>query len=328
MLLLLRNSMRADPPLVPFVPSGSFVGYGVEGVFNGLVSPNVYIPASRMDFSDTFDYRFVQTLRRDLSKDKYSKGSFSYAGSIDTVLTSSGMGGILCSLLGCEAPEGGFVGGGYYSYNFRPSYLNGPSLSLAVNTETSLGDGLVVRRSGAIVSALSISANFGEPVTARTEVVGATSILGSILDFVPSWQDVDGLSFDDVSVFIDDIQVSDVKSLECTIANGIEPLYVIRSDSTPRFNVRRSFDVTLSMEIGLEDADYWTYLKDSEEIKVRIDIDNGSDSFIIDMVRMITQSSSLPVEASTSRDNTQSIELVSLGGTFVPVSLTLEARYF
>lgn len=322
MFLLLKNSSQAAQPVVPFVPTGSFIGYGMEESFNSLVSPEIYLPVGRMDFSDTFEYRFVENLRRDLSKDKYTKGPLSYTGSLDMVLTSSGLGGVLCSLLGCEIPEASGT-----TYVFQPAYLNGPSLSFAVNTDTSEGTGLVVRRSGAIVNSLAVSSTFGEPVTSKIELIGSSSVLGSVVDFSPSWYDVEGFNFTDVSVLIDDVQVMDIKSLECVVSNGIEPINVVRLNTAPRYQTRRTFDVTLSLEIGLENSDYWTYLKESEEVKVSIDIDNGDESFTIDMVRMLVASSNLPVESSTN-DNTQSLEMVSLGGSFVPVSFTLEARYF
>lgn len=326
MLLLLRNQDTGQVH-IPFVPTGSFIGYGVEDSFNSLVSPTVYIPATRMDFTDTLEYEFVNNLRRNLAKDTYTKGNLGYTGTMETVLSSSGMGGIIRSLMGCDRPTGTAIGSNYSRYVFQPQYQNGPSLSFVVNTETSVDTGVVVRRSGAIVNSLAISSSFGELVSARTELVGTESILGEIVDFSPNWINVDEFSFTDVSVLIDDVQVDDVKAFELIVSNGIEPLQVVRNSAVPSLQMRPSFDVQLSMDIGLENSDYWTYLKDSQEVKVQLNIDNQTDSFVVDMVRMLVSSSQLPVEAST-KDNTQRLELVALGGTFAPVQFTLEARYF
>lgn len=326
MIILFRNTTGVEPR-EPFVPKGSFIGYGVEPSYNSLVSPDVYIPASGFSFSDNRDIVAVNKLRRDLTPDTYILDNLGYDGSLESLLVTSGMGGMIRSLLGCERPEGASTQNGRSLYVFEPDYLYGPSLSFVVNTDTSIDDGLVLRRSGGVISGMELNGTFGEIVNTNWTVIGVETQLGIISDFSPVWQDELPLHFSDTSISINDVQADDIQSFRLVITSEFSEKRLIRRNTKPTLQVRSGFSVDLEIQASLETDTYWSSLKEDEEVKVSLDIDNGLDSFIVSLPRMIIQSSDISVQAETTA-NTQSLTLKGLGGTASPVAISIESSRF
>ena len=257
--------------MVNNLTSVGYVGYGVESVEGTLVAPTLFLPVSSFNFDSTNDYVIPEQLRG--SRDRYISmaAPYSVSGTMDMELVPNDIRPLLKSAI---AHSGTITPSAYQTSAYQSTFTPGSNDGDTFTFEASAADILFMRYGGIRVNTLSISAAFGEIVTASWGLEGTTRAK-QVSGTSESYDSVLPFHFTGADVKVNDVVVSNIKNFEFSIGNNLERIGTLRKTRDWYRTTYGMRDVGFSATMDFQDtADYDLFLAETE-FEVDIHLEGG-----------------------------------------------------